>query len=263
MGILNVTPDSFSDGGKFNSVRDALAQADKMIQAGVAIIDIGGESTRPGAPEVELEQELSRTIPVIEAIRQRYPQVWISIDTSKAEVMRRALDAGADIINDIRALREPGALEVAARYDVPVCLMHMQGQPRTMQANPSYGDLLEDVGSFLKERVDACEKVGIARERIILDPGFGFGKTLEHNYQLLNQLDTLHTLGFPLLAGMSRKSMIFKLLDKKPADSVAGSIACATIAAIKGAQIIRVHDFEETLDALKVVQSLNNTSETN
>lgn len=252
MGILNVTPDSFSDGGKFNSLDNALQQAQRMIDAGVSIIDIGGESTRPGAPDVALDEELQRVIPVIKAIRERY-DVWISVDTSKAEVMRQAAQAGADIINDVRALQEPGALEVAAATGLPVCLMHMQGQPRTMQANPHYDDLLKEVGEFLKERVAACERVGIEREKLILDPGFGFGKTIEHNYHMLANLDQFHQFGIPILAGMSRKSMVFKLLNKAPAECVAASVSCATIAAMKGAQIIRVHDFEQTLDAVKIV----------
>ena len=258
MAILNVTPDSFSDGGQFHSLDNALMQADKMITAGVSIIDIGGESTRPGAPDVTLEEELARVIPVIKAIRAKY-DVWISIDTSKAEVMRQAIAAGADIINDVRSLREPGALEVAAHAGLPICLMHMQGQPRSMQTNPHYDDLLQEVGDFLQERIDACEAVGIAREQLILDPGFGFGKTLAHNYQMLAHLERFHQFNLPLLAGMSRKSMLFKLLDKAPSECVAASVSCATIAAMKGAQIIRVHDFEQTLDAVKVVSAtLNN-----
>lgn len=255
MGIVNVTPDSFSDGGKFNSVDAALEQVEAMIAAGVTIVDIGGESTRPGAPDVELQEELERVIPVIQAIRERF-DVWISVDTSKAEVMRQAVAAGADIINDVRALQEPGALEVAAEAGVPICLMHMQGQPRTMQANPTYEDLLTDVAQFLQERISACEAVGITREQLIMDPGFGFGKTLEHNYHLLAHLDKFHQFGLPVLAGMSRKSMIFKLLDKAPADCLAGSLACATLAAAKGAQIIRVHDAAETVEAMKVVQMM-------
>ncbi|WP_086970790.1 dihydropteroate synthase [Vibrio coralliirubri] len=257
MGILNVTPDSFSDGGKFNSLDNALVQAERMIQAGVSIIDIGGESTRPGAPDVPLEEELARVIPAIKAIRAKF-DVWISIDTSKAEVMRQAVEAGADLINDVRALQEPGALEAAADANVPVCLMHMKGQPRTMQANPNYDDVLTDVEAFLKERVEACEAVGISKEQLILDPGFGFGKTIEHNYHLLAHLEKFHTLGLPVLAGMSRKSMIFKLLDKVPADCMVASVTCATIAAIKGAQIIRVHDVEDTLEAMKIIEVMNN-----
>lgn len=256
MGILNVTPDSFSDGGQFNSLDNALLQVDRMIAAGVTIIDVGGESTRPGAPDVSLEDELMRVIPVIEAIRARY-DIWISIDTSKAEVMRQAALAGADIINDVRALQEPGALQVAADAKLPICLMHMQGQPRTMQSNPSYGDLISEVGEFLRERIAVCEAAGIDKSQLILDPGFGFGKTLEHNYHMLAHLEQFHQFGLPILAGMSRKSMVFKLLEKAPADCVAASVSCATIAAMKGAQIIRVHDFEQTIDAIKVVKALH------
>ncbi|EOA6548300.1 dihydropteroate synthase [Vibrio vulnificus] len=256
MGILNVTPDSFSDGGQFNALDAALAQAERMIAAGVSIIDIGGESTRPGAPEVSLEEELKRVIPAIQAIRQKH-DVWISIDTSKAEVMKQAIEAGADLINDVRALLEPGALAVAAKAQVPICLMHMQGQPRSMQHNPSYQDVLKEVGEFLEERVAACEEAGIAKELLILDPGFGFGKTIEHNYHLLAHLEAFHQLGLPILAGMSRKSMVFKLLSKKPAECMVASVTCATIAAMKGAQIIRVHDVEETVEAMRVIQMMH------
>lgn len=251
MGILNVTPDSFSDGGRFNQLDKALYHVEEMLAAGTSIIDIGGESTRPGAADVVLDDELARVVPVIEAIRSRF-DCWISVDTSKAKVMTEAVNAGADLINDVRALLEPGALAAAATANVPVCLMHMQGQPRTMQTQPEYNDLITDVSDFLAGRVAACEAVGIRREQLLLDPGFGFGKTLEHNYQLLAQLDKFHQFGLPLLVGMSRKSMIFKLLDKKPAECLAGSLACATIAAMKGAQIIRVHDAQETVDVLKV-----------
>lgn len=252
MGILNVTPDSFSDGGQFNNIDRALDQADKMIEAGASIIDIGGESTRPGAPDVDLQEELERVIPVIRALREKH-DVWISIDTSKAEVMKQAVDAGADLINDVRALQEPGALQVAAEADVPICLMHMQGQPRTMQADPSYQDVVAEIKAFLDERIAACASVGIARDKLILDPGFGFGKTIPHNYHLLAHLEQLHSLELPLLVGMSRKSMIFKLLEKSPSEVLGASIACATIAAMKGAQIIRVHDVQETIDAMKIV----------
>ncbi|ADV85611.1 dihydropteroate synthase [Vibrio vulnificus] len=256
MGILNVTPDSFSDGGQFNALDAALAQAERMIAAGVSIIDVGGESTRPGAPEVSLEEELKRVIPAIQAIRQKH-DVWISIDTSKAEVMKQAIEAGADLINDVRALQEPGALAVAAKAQVPICLMHMQGQPRSMQHNPSYQDVLKEVSEFLEERVAACEEAGIAKELLILDPGFGFGKTIEHNYHLLAHLEAFHQLGLPILAGMSRKSMVFKLLNKKPAECMVASVTCATIAAMKGAQIIRVHDVEETVEAMRVIQMMH------
>ncbi|NBI52333.1 dihydropteroate synthase [Photobacterium alginatilyticum] len=251
MGILNVTPDSFSDGGKFNRLDNALFHVESMLAAGTSIIDIGGESTRPGAADVVLSDELDRVVPVIEAIHQRF-DCWISIDTSKAQVMTEAVAAGADLINDVRALQEPGAMAAAAKANVPVCLMHMKGQPRTMQQQPTYQDVIADVGQFLAERVEACEAAGIRREQLLLDPGYGFGKSLEHNYQLLAHLDKFHQFGLPLLVGMSRKSMIFKLLDKKPAECMAGSLACAAIAAMKGAQIIRVHDAQETVDVLKV-----------
>ncbi len=203
---------------------------------------------------MSIQEELDRVIPAVEAIRQRF-DCWISIDTSKAEVMRQAVESGADIINDVRALQEPGALDVAAKASVPVCLMHMQGQPRTMQANPTYDDLLTDVGRFLEERIAACEEAGIKKESLILDPGFGFGKTLEHNYQLLASLSAFHRFGLPVLAGMSRKSMIFRLLDKAPSECLAGSLACATIAAMQGAQIIRVHDAADTCDVLRIVEA--------
>ncbi|EPR3584295.1 dihydropteroate synthase [Vibrio alginolyticus] len=257
MAILNVTPDSFSDGGKYNSIELALAQVDKMIKAGVSIVDVGGESTRPGAPDVSLEEELRRVVPVIKAIREKY-DVWISVDTSKAEVMRQAIDAGADLINDIRSLQEPGALEVAAEANLPICLMHMKGQPRTMQFDPHYDDLMGDVSAFLEERIAACEAAGIDKSQLILDPGFGFGKTIEHNYHMLAHLEKFHEFGLPILAGMSRKSMIFKLLDKPAAECTNASVVCATIAAMKGAQIIRVHDFEETIEAMKVVEMTKN-----
>lgn len=258
MAILNVTPDSFSDGGKYDSIDLAMAQVEKMLAAGVSIIDVGGESTRPGAPEVSLEEELKRVIPVVQAIREKY-DVWISVDTSKAEVMRQSVAAGADLINDIRSLTEPGALEVAAEANVPVCIMHMKGQPKTMQQNPQYNDLMQEVEEFLTERISACESAGIARENIILDPGFGFGKTVEHNYHMLANLEKFHKYGLPVLAGLSRKSMIFKVLDKPAAECTNASVVCATVAAMKGAQIIRVHDFEETLEAMKLVEmTLNN-----
>ena len=251
MGILNVTPDSFSDGGKFNRIDYALNHVESMLQAGTSIIDIGGESTRPGAQEVALNEELARVVPIIEAIRQRF-DCWISIDTSKALVMKEAVNAGADLINDVRALQEPNALEVAAKANVPICLMHMQGQPRTMQHQPNYNHLIQDVSDFLSERISACENVGISRQQLILDPGFGFGKTLEHNYQMLAKFEQFHQFGLPVLAGMSRKSMIFNLLGKPPAECLAGSLACATIAAMKGAHIIRVHDAKETAEVMKI-----------
>ncbi|MGL5101439.1 MAG: dihydropteroate synthase [Plesiomonas sp.] len=259
MGILNVTPDSFSDGGQFNQQTHAIAHARAMQRAGAAIIDIGGESTRPGADIVSEAQELDRVIPVIEAL-SRELDVWISIDTYKPVVMREACRAGAHLINDINALQSEGALAVAAAEQVPVCLMHMQGTPDTMQQQPQYQNVISEVSTFLQQRAEACLAAGILRENILLDPGFGFGKTVEHNYQLLNQLEKLHVLHYPLLVGMSRKSMIGKLLNNKLEERLAGSLACALLAAQKGAQIIRVHDVQETADVLHVMQAALKTN---
>lgn len=252
MGILNVTPDSFSDGGKHNSTQAAVEQALKMVEAGASIIDIGGESTRPGAPDVSAEEEVARVVPVIEALRP-VTEAVLSVDTSKAVVMRGALAAGADMINDVRALQEPGCRDVVAEYQAPVCLMHMQGQPRTMQSDPHYDDLFKEIDSFFQEQIYACINAGIGKDKILLDPGFGFGKTLTHNYQLLQRLEYFHHFDMPLLVGMSRKSMIGSVTDRQVDQRLAGSLAVATIAALKGAQIIRVHDVSETLDAVKVV----------
>lgn len=253
MGILNVTPDSFSDGGRFNSVDSAVGQAKAMMAAGASIIDIGGESTRPGANEVSLDEELARVIPVIKAIRQS-SDVWLSIDTSKAQVMQAAIDAGVDMINDIRALREPGALEVAASCDLPICLMHMQGQPRSMQTAPHYTHLMDEVLEFLQQRIEVCLAAGIARSRLIIDPGFGFGKSLEHNYQMLAQFDDFLTLDLPVLVGTSRKSMLFRPLEKAPAECVSATLMSSAYAIMKGAKIVRVHDVEPLSDALKVLE---------
>ncbi|EHR41901.1 MULTISPECIES: dihydropteroate synthase [Alishewanella] len=251
MGILNVTPDSFSDGGKHQQLEQAVAAAAQMLQDGATILDIGGESTRPGAAEVGLEQELERVLPVISALRSRFDCV-ISIDTSKAAVMSAAVQAGADIINDVRALQEDGALATAAALQVPVCLMHMQGAPRTMQQAPDYQDVVQQVLAFLLQRALDCQQAGIAATQIILDPGFGFGKNLTHNYQLLAAMDKFVQSGYPVLAGMSRKSMIGQLLDVPVTERLAGSLACATLAAYAGAQIIRVHDVKETVQAVRV-----------
>ncbi|WP_334037091.1 dihydropteroate synthase [Alteromonas macleodii] len=256
MGILNVTPDSFSDGGKHTNVSQALDHALRMIEEGATFIDIGGESTRPGAPDVSLQEELDRTIPVVEAVAKNTPCV-ISIDTSKADVMREAVKAGAGLINDVRALQEPGALQVAAEAQVPVCLMHMQGQPRTMQQSPEYDDVVNDVGQFLLARTKVCEEAGIAKDKILFDPGYGFGKSLEHNYTLVKHLPSLMKLGYPVLVGMSRKSMIGNLLNRKVDERLAGSISLATIVAQMGAHIIRVHDVKETADAVNIVKMLN------
>lgn len=252
MGIVNVTPDSFSDGGKYSQSDSAVNHGLILLEQGADILDIGGESTRPGAPDVSLEQELSRVIPVIEGLRAQSDCI-ISIDTSKAEVMAAAIEAGADIINDVRALQAPGALEVAARYDsVAVCLMHMQGQPRTMQIAPTYQDLFEDIRSFFESRITSCEEAGVARERLIIDPGFGFGKTLEHNFSLLGQLSYFAELELPVLAGLSRKSMFGKLLNRDTDERLAASLSGALLCAQQGAQIIRVHDVKETNDVLRV-----------
>ncbi|TNH86601.1 dihydropteroate synthase [Aeromonas sobria] len=251
MGILNVTPDSFSDGGNFNQIERAMAHARQMVSDGATLIDIGGESTRPGAPDVSEQEELDRVIPVIKQIAAEL-EVMISLDTSKAGVMREGCQAGAHLINDVRALQEEGALQAAAEARVPVCLMHMQGQPRTMQVEPHYDDLLGEVRGFFDERITACMAAGIAREQLLLDPGYGFGKTLAHNYQLLAAQKELLDYGLPLLVGMSRKSMIGNLLGRPVDERLAGSLACALIGMQHGARIIRVHDVRETMDALRV-----------
>ena len=255
MGILNVTPDSFSDGGNYCQLDSAVKQAHTLLEQGAKIIDIGGESTRPGAPDVSLEDELDRVIPLVKALRKTSDCI-ISSDTSTSEVMRQAILAGADIINDVRALQEPGAIEVLSAYpDVAICLMHMQGQPRTMQSNPQYEDLFADINDFFSERIEACEQAGIQQQRIILDPGFGFGKTLAHNYEILDRFDEFNQFNLPVLAGLSRKSMIGNLLNKSTDERLAGSLAGALIAAQNGAKIIRVHDVSETLDVLTVWQA--------
>lgn len=254
MGILNVTPDSFSDGGKHNALVDALTHTNEMVNAGATIIDVGGESTRPGADEVSVEEELERVIPVIDAIAQRF-EVWISVDTSKADVIREAARVGAHIINDVRSLSEPGALEAAAATGLPVCLMHMQGEPRTMQQAPVYENILSEVDTYFAQQIARCEAAGMKKERLILDPGFGFGKNLSHNYELLAHLGDFHHFGLPLLVGMSRKSMIGQLLNVGPSQRLTGSLSCAVIAAMQGAQIIRAHDVKETAEAMRVVEA--------
>ncbi len=253
MGILNLTPDSFSDGGHFVNRDAALRHALQMVQDGATLIDVGGESTRPGADAVAEQQELDRVIPVLELLRREL-DCWISIDTSKAVVMREAVRAGADLINDICALREPGALQVAADSGAAVCLMHMQGQPRTMQQAPDYRDVTLEVADFLRQRLSACDEAGIPRERICLDPGYGFGKRLEHNYELLGKVGDLHALGLPLLVGMSRKSMLGQLLGRDVEQRLAGGLAAHLFALSQGAQILRVHDVKEMADAMRVWQ---------
>lgn len=255
MGILNFTPDSFSDSGQFFQLDRALVQVEKMLNEGATIIDIGGESTRPMAEEVSLEQELERVIPLVEAVHQRF-DCWISVDTSKAAVMAEAAKVGMDLINDIRALQEPDALKTAVSLNLPVCLMHMQGQPRTMQLNPQYDDVITEVIAFLKMRTEACLNAGLKAEQIIWDPGFGFGKSVQHNYKLLQKLACLAEIGYPVLAGLSRKSMIGAVLDKSVDQRVIGSATGALLAVINGARIVRVHDVSATSDALKVWQAM-------
>jgi len=254
MGILNMTPDSFSDGGRHKSLIDAITHANEMVIAGATIIDIGGESTRPGADEVDVEEELARVIPVIEALAQRF-EVWISVDTSKPEVIRAAAAAGVHLINDVRSLSEPGALEAVAAVDLPVCLMHMQGEPKSMQQSPNYQHIVAEVDTYLGAEIERCIAAGIRRENILLDPGFGFGKTLQHNYELLANLGHFQHHHLPLLVGMSRKSMIGQLLNVGPTQRLSGSLACAVIAAMQGANIIRVHDVKESVEAIRVVEA--------
>ena len=251
MGILNFTPDSFSDSGKFFQLDKALFQVETMLKQGASIIDIGGESTRPMAEEVTLEEELDRVVPLVEAVRKRF-DCWISVDSSKAQVMQEAAKVGMDLINDIRALQEPDALQTAVRLALPVCIMHMQGQPRTMQLNPHYDDVVADVLKFMQQRTEQCLASGIKKENLIWDPGFCFGKSVQHNYCLLQQFAVFCEQGFPVLAGISRKSMIGAVLDKPVEQRTVGSVAAALIAAMKGASILRVHDVGETADALKI-----------
>ena len=255
MGILNVTPDSFSDGGHFAGRDAALRRAEALARDGAAIIDIGGESTRPGAAAVSEQQELDRVIPVIAAVAANV-DIPVSIDTSKPVVMHEAVRAGAAMINDIRALREEGALRAAVELQRPVCLMHMQGQPRTMQRQPAYGNVVKEVAEFLNERVRACTAAGLPRDRIIVDPGFGFGKTPRHNIELLSNLRQLRSLGQPILVGLSRKSTLGELTGRDVGDRMPASIAAAVLAVLEGATIIRAHDVRETVDALKVTAAV-------
>lgn len=269
MGILNITPDSFSDGGQLFRHQKidfdlALRRALQMQAEGAAILDIGGESTRPGAAAVSVQEELDRVIPVMEAIH-RESNITLSIDTSKPEVMAAAISAGATFINDVCALQNPAALDVVAQAvqqgkDLRICLMHMQGEPRTMQRAPHYDDVVAEVKAFLQERISVCEAKGIAKKHLVVDPGFGFGKTLEHNLSLLKQLDQFSTLACPVLAGLSRKSMISTLTGRKdPADRLAGSLALAWACLQRGAKILRVHDVKETVDVLTIYKALAST----
>jgi dihydropteroate synthase len=255
MGIVNVTPDSFSDGGKYSSVDLAVEHALQLIAEGADILDIGGESTRPGADPVGLEEELRRVIPVIEAL-SKVTTVPLSIDTYKPEVMRAAIQAGADIVNDICALREEGALEIVANSNAGVCLMHMQGIPQTMQINPQYNDVVAEVKQFLTDRVETCLAHEISRDRIMLDPGFGFGKTTAHNVALIQHLDSFTALGFPLLVGLSRKSVLGRIAGGDEQQRLHAGLAASVISVMKGAKIVRVHDVKATVDALKVVAAV-------
>ena len=254
MGIVNITPDSFSDGGHFLARDQAIAHARRLIADGADLIDLGGESTRPGAPPAALDEELERVIPVLEAMVG--DGVPVSIDTQKPEVMRAAICAGAAMINDVNALQAAGAIEACAAGDVALCLMHKQGTPQTMQAAPRYDDVLVEVGNFLQARASACENAGVSRDRIVIDPGFGFGKTVEHNFALLRELKTLAQLGYPLMAGYSRKTSLGAITGRPVGERLAASLAAALIAAQNSAAILRVHDVRETVDVLKVLNAV-------
>ena len=255
MGVLNVTPDSFSDGGRYADAADAIERGLAMAGEGAAIIDVGGESTRPGAADVRVQDELERVVPVVEALVRRV-RVPVSVDTSKPEVMRAAIAAGASLVNDVRALRAPGALEAVAGTGAAVCLMHMQGEPRIMQEAPSYGDVVGEVRQFLAGRVRACVAAGIGRERLCVDPGIGFGKRPEHNLALLSAIDRLADPDLPVLIGVSRKSLIGIITGRPPEGRLAGSVAFAALAVMGGAAIVRAHDVAETVDAVKVASAL-------
>ena len=255
MGILNVTPDSFSDGGRFRQRDEALRHAAAMVAAGASLIDVGGESTRPGALQVSADEELQRVAPVVEAIAAEL-DVIISVDTSCPQVMRESARLGAGLINDVRSLRREGALQAAVESGLPVCLMHMQGEPETMQKNPHYDDLLAEVQAFFAERMAACAAAGIAAERIILDPGFGFAKNLQHNLSLFKHMQVLHGFARPLLVGVSRKSMIGQALGREVDQRLAGGLALAALAVTKGACILRVHDVAETVDVVRMIAAV-------
>ncbi|HKL51352.1 MAG TPA: dihydropteroate synthase [Wenzhouxiangellaceae bacterium] len=256
MGIVNVTPDSFSDGGRFDSLEKALAHARRLASEGANILDIGGESTRPGAAPVDARAEIERVVPVIEAVRAEL-DLPVSIDTMKGEVMRAAVAAGAEMINDVNGLRDPDALVAAVEAGVPTCIMHMQGEPRTMQQNPDYDDVVEDLRLFFRERIDTCLAAGMQEQNLVLDPGFGFGKSLQHNLDLLDRFGRFREFGLPLMAGISRKSMLGKITGREAADArVAASVAAGVLAAERGANILRVHDVAETVDAVSVIHAM-------
>jgi len=255
MGILNITPDSFSDGGCYNHFEQALSRAREMVEAGASIIDIGGESTRPGAQTVSAEQELERVAPLVAAISNQL-DVIVSVDTSTPEVMRECAKQGAGLINDVRALRRAGAVQAAAETGLPVCLMHMRGEPHNMQDAPHYDDIAAEVMDFLRGRIQVCNQAGISSDKLLVDPGFGFAKNLSHNFELFNRLTELQALELPLLVGVSRKSMIGQVLDKPVAERLYGSLALAVMALERGASILRVHDVAATMDAVKLFQAV-------
>ncbi len=256
MGILNVTPDSFSDGAQFNHFDKALTHAQLMVEQGADIIDVGGESTRPGAAEVSVNEELDRVVPLVEKLAKQ--GIKVSVDTSKAQVMEESLKVGAAMINDVRALQEPNTIEVISQYQAPVCLMHMQGQPRTMQNAPQYNDVVAEVKSFLQQRINVCQTAGIGKELISIDPGFGFGKQLAHNLALLKGLNDFNELETPVLAGLSRKSMLGEITGRDISQRLSASISVALIAMQQGAKIIRVHDVKETVDAKQIYLAMLN-----
>jgi len=255
MGILNVTPDSFSDGGRFSQLDAALRHAEAMVAAGATLIDVGGESTRPGARAVSPVEELERVAPIVERIHREL-DVIISVDTSTPAVMRESARLGAGLINDVRALRRDGALDAAAATGLPVCLMHMLGEPGTMQDDPHYGDVTREVGEFLAERLSRCVAAGIPAEKVVLDPGFGFAKTLAHNLSLFKRMEALHALGRPLLVGVSRKSMIGNALGRPVGERLYGGLALAALAITKGARLLRVHDVAETMDVVRMIAAV-------
>ncbi|MBM1145287.1 dihydropteroate synthase [Alcanivorax sp. ZXX171] len=256
MGVLNVTPDSFSDGGRYTSRDAALRQAECLLADGAAIIDVGGESTRPGAEPVSEQEELDRVIPVVEALTRELDAL-VSVDTSTPAVIRDCAAAGAGLINDVRSLRRPGALEAAAATGLPVCVMHMRGEPGNMQDDPRYQDVTAEVIAFLRERVEACVAAGIARDKLLVDPGFGFAKTLEHNLRLLAELEQLRVLDLPILVGLSRKGMIGKVLDRPVDERMPGSVAAAVLCVERGAMIVRAHDVKATLDGVRFAHAVN------
>ncbi len=255
MGILNFTPDSFSDGGRYNNIDAVLQRAEDMLLAGASILDVGGESTRPGAQQVSVQQELERVAPVVEALVQRFDCI-VSLDTSTPQVMTECAALGAGLINDVRSLQREGALQAASQSGLPVCLMHMRGEPQTMQDAPHYADVAAEVVQFLQGRIDACVAAGIDRELLLVDPGFGFAKNLQHNLELFRRLGELHALELPLLVGVSRKTMIGKVLDKPVGERLYGSLALALMALERGTHIIRVHDVAATMDAVKIFRAV-------